>query len=83
MQKDLMAVKKEEKEESGPVRPRTTKGKGKEPVRQTARKEASNAPADQVMEDEPLENYEPLFGTFGLSPLQKRFLILTYGAVQN
>lgn len=66
MQKDLMAVKKEEdKEESGPVRPRTVKGKGKEPVRQTAREEALNAPADQIMEDEPLENHEPLFGTFG------------------
>ena len=68
MQKDLMAVKKEEdKEESGPARPRAMKGKGKEPVPQTAREEALNAaaPADQIMEDEPLENHEPLFGTCG------------------
>ena len=67
MQKDLIAVKKEEdKEEPGPVRPRTVKGKGKgkEPIRQTAHEEASDAPADQIMEDEPLEHHEPLFGTF-------------------
>ena len=72
MQKDLMAVKKEEdKEESGPVRPRAKKGKGKEPVRQTADEEALNAPEDQIMEDEPLENHEPLFGMFGVSTVTK------------
>lgn len=66
MQKDLMAVKKEEeKQESVPVRPRTMKGKGKEPVRQqVTREEVLNALADQIIEDEPVEDHESLFGTF-------------------
>lgn len=60
MQTDLIAVKKEEvKEKPTPARPRTTKGKGKEPVRQAAHEEASDSP-----EDEPMEDDEQLFGTF-------------------
>lgn len=65
MQKDLMAVKKEEeKQESFPGLPRALKGKGKEPVRQTNREDVLNALADQIMEDEPVEGNESLFGTF-------------------
>lgn len=68
MQKDLMAVKKEvDRPESSPACPRTTKckGKGKEPLSQTAREQASDALGDEVMADAPVENYEHLFGTFG------------------
>ena len=78
MQKDLMAVKKEEeKQESLPVRPRIMKGKGKEPVRQTTREEVTreevlNALADQIMEDETVEGHESLFGTSGALTVTKR-----------
>lgn len=59
MQTDLLAVKKEEvKDKSIPARAST--GKGKEPVRQTVREEALDAPEDDSMEDS-----EHLFGMFG------------------
>lgn len=52
MQKDFIAVKKEEVgEKSTPACRRTVKNKGKEPVRQTAPEEASDMPEDDLMED--------------------------------
>ncbi len=60
MQTDLLGVKKEEVNDKPlPTLSRTTKGKGKEPVRQTVREEASDMPEDESMEDN-----EHLFGTF-------------------
>lgn len=61
MQTDLLAVRKKEvNEKPSPARPLTTKGKGKEPVRQTAREEASDTRDDELMEDN-----EHIFGMFG------------------
>ena len=60
MQKDLVAVKKEEvKVNPAPSRLRATKGKGKEPIRQAAGNEASDPPEDESMDS------DNLFGTFG------------------
>ncbi len=60
MQTDLLGVKKEEVNDKPlPTLPRTTKGKGKEPVRQTVHEEASDVPEDESMDDN-----EHLFGTF-------------------
>ena len=64
MQETLVAVKKEEvKEVATLVRPRVAKGKGKDPVRQVAREEASDRPEDESMEDN-----EHLFGMIGPLP---------------
>lgn len=55
MQTNLTVIKKEEKGEKAiAVRPRDTKGKDKEPVRQTAR------------EEENVENNDHLFSMIGL-----------------
>ena len=60
MQTDLLGVKKEEVNDKPlPTLPRTTKGKGKEPVSQIVHEEASDMPEDESMEDN-----EHLFGTF-------------------
>ena len=86
MQKDLMAVKKEEdRPEPSSARPRTTKGKGKgkEPVSQTTREQASDAPGDEVMADAPEENYEHLFGTFEPLTVTNCIFILMYNAVES
>lgn len=70
MQKDFIAVKKEEVgEKSTPACRRTVKNKGKEPVRQTAPEEASDMPEDDLMEDN-----EHIFGTFTTATIV--FLIL-------
>lgn len=80
MQNNLLAVKKEEATEgSAPSRLRTTKGKGKEPLRQLAGEEASDMPEDESMEDN-----EHLFGKFeSLTAPPRGILALTRPTVEN